>query len=1411
MNEHFQTRLVDIETKVKKVVADLLKDTANSLDLDASFSELGIDSVFAADFVQEVNRKLGIALGIEVIFIYRGIKELAEYILEQYGEERQLINPLDFGKEKQITCNNEGSNNCHQAVMTGKDADIAIIGISGKFAGSDTIQEFWEHLQAGDCCIEEINRKDWEERKYYDPDPNVANKSISKWGGLLKNNARFDTLFFNIAPREAERMDPQQRLFLEEAFKAFEDGGYSAEQLSGKKVGVFVGGRTGEYKEKNLLAEDINSQTFLGNDMAILAARIAYYLNLKGPSLTVNTACSSSLVAIHLACDSIRRGESKIALAGSVFVLSSPEYYVMASKTNMLSPDGRCKTFDNSANGIAIGEGVGAVVLKPLTAAIEDGNHIYGVIKGSVMNQDGRTKGITAPNMLSQKELIYETYKNAAVHPETVSYVEAHGTGTKLGDPIEVKALTEAFRMFTDKKQFCAIGSQKPNFGHTIMAAGIAGVFKILMALKYRMIPPTISLKEVNEHINFNDSPFYVNTTLQAWKSNDGGPLRAGVSAFGFSGTNCHLIIEEPPVQKSKANNQINPYYFFPFSAKTETALNKKIADMGKWIEKEAENYSIEDMSYTLLTGRSHFSVRCVLIAKNMDELKNKIIEISERETTEDYFRSEKHDFFSKETLIQELTKQGEGLIEELQEVRNLTGEIYKEKLLQLAALYVKGYNLNWENLFKRGKYYSIPMPAYPFGGEDYWLPQRVTDDGQGTVGIGMKDMEAHAVTEPVKEVRAEMDNRLQPVSFITGSELLQFFKKQIAGLLKIDESAINDNSPIAELGFDSILMLELRNKINAELKTDFSIQAFAENSDLKSIAAVLQSQLTQSVFQALPEIVNNPDNRFLPFPLNDVQQAYWVGRTNAFELGSIATHVYEEFESKNLDRVRLQNAINKLIQRHEMLRAIILGSGEQILLPEVPIYELQIIDLRGKTEEITKQKLQEIRDEMSHQVLPAHKWPLFEVRATIFNDDVVRLHISLDMLIVDLFSMSVLIRELILYYSKPELQLPPLELSFRDYVLAEKQLVETESYKRAKDFWLEQIDTLPAGPEIPYVKPLSSIQKAFFRRRQATLANTQWENVKSTAQKNALTPSVVLLTAYALVIASWVKNPRFTIDMTLFRRLPLHQQVNEIVGDFTSVVLMEMDFNSRCTFMAYAKQVQRKMYQNLDNTYFSGIEFLRELAARQKGKHRTLMPVVFTSGLGLDLYGGLNADELPRDVANILDSFSQNSYGVSQTSQVWLDQQVFEIKGELVFNWDVVDELFPDGMVDDMFQCYCGLLANLAEPEFGWNQEIHPVPPAQLEKRRQVNATAGPVSEKLLQDFLTEQVKLVPDKDAVITSNYTLSYAQMFKRSNQLARHLRALGASPNTLIAVVMEKGWEQIVAVIRHSFCRCSLSAD
>ena len=542
-----QAILIQIEEEITNV----LNQPGEMVNFDASFLELGIDSILGVELVEAINKAIGIDLGQEVIFDYRGAKELASHIAKTYEfetENQEETPPENNGMAGEISVNGDIPDPADPMVeVSGNRGDIAIIGISGKFPGAENVEEFWSHLQKGHCCIKEINRSGWKESDYYDLDPSKENKAVSKWGGLLEDIEGFDPLFFNISPREAERMDPQQRLFLEEAFKAFENGGYSMEMLSGKKVGVFIGAHGTDYREKILEHEDIKSQTFLGTDMAILTARVSYFLNLKGPSLAIDTACSSSLAAIHMAYESLRRGECEMALTGGVFVMTSPRFYIMVSKTDVLAGDGKCKTFDDSANGIVIGEGVGVMLLKPLENAINHHDHIYGVIKGSAMNQDGRTKGITAPSTISQTALICEAYTRAHINPETLSYIEAHGTGTKLGDPIEIKALTRAFETFTHKKQFCAIGSCKPNIGHTITTAGAAGVIKVLMGLKYKKIPPLISLEKVNRHIDFNNSPFYINTTLQAWENPDGHPLRAGISSFGISGTNCHLVIEAAP------------------------------------------------------------------------------------------------------------------------------------------------------------------------------------------------------------------------------------------------------------------------------------------------------------------------------------------------------------------------------------------------------------------------------------------------------------------------------------------------------------------------------------------------------------------------------------------------------------------------------------------------------------------------------------------------------------------------------------------------------------------------------------------------------------------------------------------------------------------------------------------------
>ncbi|MCP3682586.1 MAG: polyketide synthase, partial [bacterium] len=426
--------------------------------------------------------------------------------------------------------------------------DIAIIGVSGHYPKSATLDAYWENLKQGTNCISEIPKDRWNWELY-------KGLSISKWGGFIEDVDKFDPLFFNISPKEAEGIDPQERLFLETAWSVLEDGSYTRKGLStiDHNVGVFAGVMNCNYEYLGAEALSKGVMTQAHSAYWSIANRISYLFNFQGPSLAIDTACSSSLTAIHLACESLKRGECQAAIAGGVNLILHPKHFIGLSMMNMLSGDGKCKTFGQGADGFVDGEGVGAVLLKPFDKAVFDRDYIYAVIKGSFINSGGKTSGYTVPNPNAQSKLILESLKKANIDPRTISYIEAHGTGTSLGDPIEIAGLMKAFGEYTEDKQYCSIGSVKSNIGHLESAAGIAGLTKVLLQMKHKQLVPSINSKELNPKIDFAGSPFYVQQELTDWNQaviNENGiettcPRRAGLSSFGAGGANAHIVVEE--------------------------------------------------------------------------------------------------------------------------------------------------------------------------------------------------------------------------------------------------------------------------------------------------------------------------------------------------------------------------------------------------------------------------------------------------------------------------------------------------------------------------------------------------------------------------------------------------------------------------------------------------------------------------------------------------------------------------------------------------------------------------------------------------------------------------------------------------------------------------------------------------
>ena len=499
---------------------------------------------------------------------------------------------------------------------------IAVIGAGCRFPGGvETLQDFWRLVRDGVDAVSEVPADRWDVDAYYDSDPTVPGKMITRRSGFLAQVDRFDPQYFGISPREATTMDPQQRLLLETANEALESAGLAGDSLKGSATGVFVGITTSDYGQLLRTSGPENSDVYsaTGNALNAAAGRLSFTFGFQGPCVAVDTACSSSLVAVHMACQSLRTGESDLALAGGVNVILSPDATVLFSKWGMMAPDGSCKTFDASANGFVRSEGCAVIALKRLSNALADGDPILAVIRGSAVNSDGRSSGLTVPNGPAQEALLKKALASAMLAPQDIDYVEAHGTGTPLGDPIEVEAIGAVMCEGRSPDRPLCIGSVKTNLGHTEAASGLAGLLKVILALRHEFIPPHLHFAKPNPAIRWQKFPITVPTSLTPWPRGQ-NPRRAGVSSFGFSGTNAHVILEEAPAVTAPVEEVVP--YLVPLSAYDNVALRDVARQLADSLSGDTAP-RLADIAATVTTGRSHLSCRLALLAESNGDLQS--------------------------------------------------------------------------------------------------------------------------------------------------------------------------------------------------------------------------------------------------------------------------------------------------------------------------------------------------------------------------------------------------------------------------------------------------------------------------------------------------------------------------------------------------------------------------------------------------------------------------------------------------------------------------------------------------------------------------------------------------------------------------------------------------------------------
>ena len=605
---------------IRGQVAQVLGLSSSQLpEVNVGFMSMGMDSLMVVELKNRLQNQLGIKLPETIAIEYPTTAKLSLHIEELMGWKTTEFDA--FSEETKL----------EMMDRSGREA-IAIIGMGCRFPGNaNTPESFWELLSNGKDSITEIPLERWDLDYYYDPNPDAPGKMYIRHAALVEQVDRFDPQFFGISNREAYHLDPQQRFILEVTWEALERAGINPQQLENTQTGVFLGIGQNDYANLGFrLAEDISPYDATGNGFCFVAGRLSYSLGLQGPSLAIDTACSSSLVAIHEACQSLREGESNLALAGGVQLILSPQVTTGLSKLKALSPDGKCKTFDAAADGYGRGEGCGIVVLKRLSDAVKDGDNICAVIRGSAVNHDGPSGGMTVPNKLAQEKLIQKALKAAKVEPLQVSYVEAHGTGTSLGDPMEVRALARVFEQGRERENPLNIASVKTNIGHLEAAAGIAGIIKVVLQLQHQKIAPHLHFANPNPFIDWENMPLKIPTQLTPWLSL-GEKRVAGVSSFGISGTNAHIVLEEAPnevrSQKSEVRSEEleRSLHMLTLSAKTEKALEELVSSYQGYLETNPE-LALADVCYTASTGRAHFNHRLGVIASEPKELIEKLL-----------------------------------------------------------------------------------------------------------------------------------------------------------------------------------------------------------------------------------------------------------------------------------------------------------------------------------------------------------------------------------------------------------------------------------------------------------------------------------------------------------------------------------------------------------------------------------------------------------------------------------------------------------------------------------------------------------------------------------------------------------------------------------------------------------------
>ncbi len=814
--------------------SEIKSSTQEDQSAELGYGDISMELTKLLEFV---NKDYRLRIPAFVITNVRNLNDIYSNILKYLSPSPSDEGPEKIDPTSGILNNHQKSvsiNQLNPPAIDKNTKDIAIVGMDGRFPQSPDVHVFWKNLETEKDMVTQTPE---DRLKWWKVISGLLNcdseEDFMLAGGYIDHVDKFDSDYFKISSREAEVIDPQQRLFLESVWKCIQDAGYTPQSLSGTKTGVFAAVSTRDYHELLIInGVDVEPQHSTGLAHSILPNRVSYWLNIHGPSEAIDTACSSSLVALNRAVQAIHNGDCTQAIVGGVNLVLSPLAILAFGKTGILGKDGRCKTFDKSANGYARGEGVGSVFLKPLNLAIADGDVIHGIIKGTSVNHGGRGNSLTAPNPTLQADVITQAVRRAGCDINSINYIEAHGTGTALGDPVEIEGLKRAFRTLQKDQNVsapgidhCGIGAVKSNIGHLEAAAGMAGLIKVLMALKHKKIPASLHIQEINPFINLNNSPFYIVQKTRDWPKADADtPRRAGLSSFGFGGTNAHVVLEEF-IQKSSSPVQTGKVSILPFSAPSAGQLIDYLNGFLQYLkETPLTNADLNSIAYTLQTGRTAHEYRQSFTVSTIDDLQREILLFLQKSLIESPKAVENESPLSKDT--------GKELADSYIKSGN-----YKE----LSNLWQQGKSVDWKLLYEKSVN-KLSLPTFPLKKTSHWLSASPSRE-QVLKGLISENKES---------------KQTEQTTTTKSSDIKEFLIQEISALLKKNPVEINSGISLMEYGLDSILGMTLVKKIEQKLNMPVYVNEILQYDSIDKLSAYLQKESTGQTTVAKTELKLN-------------------------------------------------------------------------------------------------------------------------------------------------------------------------------------------------------------------------------------------------------------------------------------------------------------------------------------------------------------------------------------------------------------------------------------------------------------------------------------------------------------------------------------------------------------------------